>query len=314
MRTWWHVGFFAAASCVALLGRPAYAAPEQDGDKKFEVETKKDIVYFDFHDAERVLRQVDVCLVGITACCVRELDPDKVRHKLDLYLPKDQKDFPVLMFVHGGAWVMGSKDHFLHADVGKFFAAHGIGTAVINYRLTPKVKHPEHIKDVARAFAWTKKNIKSYGGDPDEIFVSGHSAGGHLAALLATDETYLKAEGCSLKDIKGVIPISGVYKLDPPDVFKGIFGDDADVLKKASPVNNVHEGLPPFLIIYAENDMAGLAPMAQEFYSRLKKAKLPAELMRVEDRDHVFILIKGMKEGDVVGKTMLDFIHDHAKK
>jgi acetyl esterase/lipase len=86
----------------------------------------------------------------------------------------------------------------------------------INYRLSPGVKHPEHVRDVARAFAWTHAHIGEYGGNKEQIFVSGHSAGGHLASLLATDATYLKAHGLSAKDIRGVIPVSGVYVI--PDV------------------------------------------------------------------------------------------------
>src|SRR5438874_1699915 len=97
------------------------------------------------------------------------MDADPVRHKLDLYLPKDQKDFPVLFFVHGGAWRSGSKD--LYGPLGTVFAKNGIGVVVINYRLSPKVQHPAHIEDVARAFAWTHKNIGKHGGKADQLFV-----------------------------------------------------------------------------------------------------------------------------------------------
>ncbi len=137
---------------------------------------------------------------------------DRVKHKLDLYLPDGKKDFPVMLFVHGGAWVHGDKNFLgFYALLGRYFARHGVGTVVTNYRLSPGVKHPEHVKDVARAFAWTHKNIQKYDGRPDQLFICGHSAGAHLTALLATDETYLKAEGLTLKAVKGAIPISGVY-------------------------------------------------------------------------------------------------------
>ncbi|HKI31232.1 MAG TPA: alpha/beta hydrolase fold domain-containing protein, partial [Gemmataceae bacterium] len=155
----------------------------------FEVKEVKDIAYYEGDDA----------------------DPKK--HKLDLFLPKGQKDFPVLIFVHGGAWVFG--DRKMYGSLGNTFAKNGIGTVVISYRLTPQVQHPGHIEDVARAFAWTHENIGKYGGKADQIFVSGQSAGGHLTALLATNETYLKAHKLSLKDIKGAIPISGVYTIVP---------------------------------------------------------------------------------------------------
>jgi acetyl esterase/lipase len=178
------------------------AAPEKDtpavkvgGD--FEVEAVKDVAYYEGDGA----------------------DPKK--HKLDLFLPKGHKDFPVLFFVHGGGWVMG--DRKMYGRVGEVFAKNGVGTAVISYRLTPQVQHPGHVEDVARAFAWTHKNIGKYGGRADQIFVTGQSAGGHLTALLATDETYLKAHKLSLKDIKGAMPISGVYTI-PPVLMERIFG------------------------------------------------------------------------------------------
>src|SRR5262249_25002871 len=138
-------------------------------------------------------------------------DADPVRHRLDLYLPKGQKGFPVLLYVHGGGWTKGSKE--AAAKLAHTLARNGIGTAATNYRLTPQVKHPAHARDVAKAFAWLRAHIPKYGGRSDEMFLSGHSAGGHLVALLGTDPSYLAAEKLSLADVKGVIPISGVYTL-----------------------------------------------------------------------------------------------------
>ena len=141
---------------------------------------------------------------------------DPFRHRLDLYLPKDKKDFPVVVLVHGGSWTMGdNRCCGLYSSVGQFLASQGIGVAMPNYRLSPAVKHPEHARDVAQAAAWTHANIHKYGGDPQRLYLAGHSAGGHLAALLATDQTYLRASGMKTRDIKGVIAISGVYHIPP---------------------------------------------------------------------------------------------------
>ncbi len=140
-------------------------------------------------------------------------DEDR-RHRLDLFLPKGLKDYPVVVMVHGGAWMVGdNRGCGLHSSVGEFLARHGIGAALPNYRLSPSVKHPEHVKDVARAFAWARAHIAEYGGSPDRLFLAGHSAGGHLVALLATDATYLNAEGLRTADVKGVIAVSGVYRI-----------------------------------------------------------------------------------------------------
>ncbi len=114
-------------------------------------------------------------------------DADLQKHKLDLYLPKEKKDFPVLLYVHGGGWSEG--DRSLWGQIGEICVTHGIGAVVISYRLSPKFKPPVQVQDVARAFAWTQRNISKYGGRADQIFLCGHSAGGHLVALLATDES-----------------------------------------------------------------------------------------------------------------------------
>jgi acetyl esterase/lipase len=142
------------------------------------------------------------------------LGADEHRHRLDLFLPKGKKDYPVVLLVHGGAWMLGdNRCCGLYSSVGTFLASQGIAAVLPNYRLSPGAKHPEHVQDVARSFAWTRDHIADFGGRPDQIFVVGHSAGGHLVSLLATDEKYLKAEGLRSADVKGVVAVSGVYRI-----------------------------------------------------------------------------------------------------
>jgi acetyl esterase/lipase len=232
---------------------------------------------------------------------------DKLKHRLDLYLPKGRQNFPVVMFVHGGAWFFGDKDFFgAHEAVGRMFAKHGIGAAVISYRLTPQVQHPEHVKDVARAFAWVHANIKKYGGRPDEVFLCGHSAGGHLVALLATDDEYLKAEGLALSDIKGVIPISGVYDL-PDNMFTEVFGKDKEVRRKAMPLNDVQEGCPPFLIIYGDKDFPGCDMCSRQFCNALVNKHVTATTLELK-RNHIDVLTDVPKRDDPGATAMIDFI------
>jgi acetyl esterase/lipase len=122
--------------------------------------------------------------------------------------------------------MMGDKNFFgLYRGVGRFLASQGIVAVSINYRLSPGVRHPEHIKDVARAFAWTYRNIDHYGGDRSRMFLAGHSAGAHLVSLLATDERYLKDPDLKLDDkarksIRGVVAVCGVYRLPDPVEFQ----------------------------------------------------------------------------------------------
>lgn len=237
-------------------------------------------------------------------------DADPIKHKLDLFIPKGLKDFPVLIFVHGGAWATGDRN--LYGSFGRTFAKNGIGTVVISYRLTPKVQHPGHIEDVARAFAWTHKNIAKYGGRPDQIFVTGQSAGGHLTALLATNETYLAAQGLSLKDIKGAVPISGVYQ------FGGrwserIIGKGQAAADSASPLRQVTGKEPPFLILYADNDMAGCARMSQQFCKRLEEVKVKTAVKEIKDRNHITIMVLLMlSDADPCAQELLKFIAQHS--
>ncbi len=197
----------------------------------------------------------------------------------------------MLFFLHGGSWMYGTKDNILgiygYGTVAHDLAEHGLVVVLPNYRLSPKVKHPEHISDVARAFAWTYNNVEKYGGDPKQIFVGGHSAGGHLASLLATDESYLQQVGRSRHDICGVIGVSGVYCVDRLDFkvdlpgpggvlrtklrpFAAVFGRDPQVAKAASPRSHVQPGLPPFLLVTAQFDLPLLGDMAKEFADALR--------------------------------------------
>lgn len=151
------------------------------------------------------------------------------RRRLDLFLPRGRHDFPVVVMVHGGAWIISdNRGYGLHTTVGEFLASQGIAAVLPNYRLSPGVKHPEHVREIAQAVAWTKKHIAEYGGSPDRLFLLGHSAGGHLVALLATDEQYLREQGLHSSDVRGVVAVSGVYHIPPGKVHGTLGGTSPD--------------------------------------------------------------------------------------
>jgi acetyl esterase/lipase len=241
-------------------------------------------------------------------------DASKEKNKLDLFLPRDRKDFPVLFFVHGGAWRHGDKSYLgFYSTLAMFWARQGIGVVVTNYRLTPAVQHPGHIHDVAKAFAWTHKNIARYGGRPDRLFACGHSAGGHLVALLATDPAYLKTEGIKPTAIKGVIPISGVYDVLPSDfrLYTTVFGKDPEVRRLASPLHCVTSNAPPFLIIYADSDFPTCGEVSEKFCRALKAADCTAETLEVKERNHVTVLLRATSLDDPVTQAVRKFIDTH---
>jgi acetyl esterase/lipase len=138
------------------------------------------------------------------------------RQKLDIYLPTAVpagQAAPVIVFFYGGNWTEGKRGDYLFA--GEAFASKGFVALIADYRLYPQVKFPDFIADSAAAFAWTRRNIAGYGGDPRRIFVSGHSAGAYNAAMLAYNPAYLKAAGEDVAEVKGFIGLAGPYDFLP---------------------------------------------------------------------------------------------------
>jgi acetyl esterase/lipase len=143
--------------------------------------------------------------------------------------------------------------------------------------------------------------------------VCGHSAGGHLVALLATDPKYLKAEKLSTSDIRGVVPISGVYSIDPPAILKSVFGSDANARKEASPLTHAGGKHPPFLIAYAETDYPTLGDQAKQFRAALKRAESPSELLECKDRNHITIITSFKAETDPLNRAVRAFVLEKSK-
>ena len=236
---------------------------------------------------------------------------DKYRHRLDLYLPKGQRDVPVMMFVHGGGFTVGIKDQY--GFMGQVFAARGIATAVISYRLSPKTTYPGHVQDVARAFAWVHAHIAEYGGRPDKIFVAGHSAGATLVALLGADPVYLKDVGESLDHVAGVIPISGSFTASARSgMFQGSMPIDPEVLRNASAIAHVAGQHPPFLILYGDKDAPRTGEDAEQMAKALKAAGTPADVHEIADHAHMD-MVTGMTSPDDTGlRFVLEFIRRHS--
>lgn len=130
-------------------------------------------------------------------------DYRKDRCKLDIYYPKTEKGFKTIVWFHGGGLEGGSK-HFLHELQNS-----GIAIVAPNYRLYPKCNAPGYIHDAAAAVAWTMRHIAEYGGDPSQVYVGGHSAGGYLTLMLALDKKYLAGYGIDADSVKGYFPVSG---------------------------------------------------------------------------------------------------------
>lgn len=225
------------------------------------------------------------------------------RHVLDIYPNAAAKNAPVLFWIHGGGWQVGDK-----SDVDlkpRWFGERGFVVVSTNYRLLPEVDMGTLIQDVAKALGWVKKNIQEYGGDPKRILVGGHSAGAQLAAILCTDERYLKAEGADLKCLIGCVPVDGdTYDIPAiievaetrrrvhgqPQASYGHrekFGNDPALHRDFSAVHHIASGknIPPFLILYvaAHPDTSA---QAWRLNSALKGSGVSSTAFGAKDTNH----------------------------
>src|SRR6186997_1425756 len=134
-------------------------------------------------------------------------DPGHERQVLDVFSPPNAKNLPVVFWIHGGGWQAGDKAEVF--DKPKVLNGKGFILVSTNYRLLPKVDMETLTRDVAKSIRWVHDHIAEHGGDPKRLLIMGHSAGAQLAALICTDDRYLKAEGLSLAIVKGCVPVDG---------------------------------------------------------------------------------------------------------
>ncbi len=226
---------------------------------------------------------------------VQGADADANKHKLDIYVPKGKKDFAVLIFIHGGSWRSGGRSNY--PALANRFAKEGLGVVVPSYRLMPGAAHPAQVDDAVAAVDWTIQNIAQYGGDSKRIYVSGHSAGGHLAAYAGLVQKFWP-------NLKGVLPLSGVYDVSQVGGFK----DDG---QNASPINHIQPGAPPFLVTYCQNDYPALPAQARNFDVALKAKQIPSELVFIPNENHISEIVNVYKDDDPTARAILSFIKRH---
>jgi acetyl esterase/lipase len=247
--------------------------------------------------------------------------------RLDLFLPQG-RDWPVFIFVHGGGWTEGDKGlrvggADVYGNIGRFFAAHGIGAAVIDYRLQPGVTWREQVDDVARATAWVQQNVNEWGGDARRIFIGGHSAGAQLAARVALDGRALGKYGLSPQILSGVILVSGAgldladketYVLGAsPAYYEQRFGVGAAAWQEASPATYARAGAPPFLLLYAGGETKALQRQSQRMSEVLSTNGIGNKLVVVPGQSHARIVLTLSREDKTAGPAMLEFMQARGK-
>jgi acetyl esterase/lipase len=234
--------------------------------------------------------------------------------KMDLYIPdKLQKPACTVLFFYGGRWSGGSRD--LYRFAGQAFAARGCVTAVADYRLYPQVRYPLFLEDSAKAFVYLHRHAREFGGDPDRMFLAGHSAGAYNAVMLAVDPAYIKAAGGKASWVKGAIGIAGPYDFLP--------FTDADVIDIFSteknkpltqPIDHVRPGLPPLFLAHGLNDGEVLPKNTINMARKLREAGDPVTVKLYPDARHeaiILSLLDGFRRKIPLLHDIAVFIREH---
>ncbi len=262
-----------------------------------------------------------LCLISTVQAGVQKDVPYSSKphaHKqLDIYTPENSNQkLPVLIHIHGGGWRRGDKK--LQRKHGEFYSNRNIIFVNINYRLTPEVKHPTHAEDCAEAVAWVFKNLEKIGGNRDRVFISGHSAGAHLAALLGTDASYLNKYNIHPSQLAGIIPVdtasfdllSNRNERFVKNLVDNAFGTDEATLKSASPMYhiNTNQDYPDFLI-FASGKRDSAINQSKELSRRLSETGNNAKVMVIDGYNHRDMNL-GMREEDgMISNAILNFIN-----
>lgn len=225
------------------------------------------------------------------------------RQVLDIYAPAGAKNLPVVFWIHGGGWQAGDK-----SDVKlkpQWFLDQGFVFVSTNHRLLPQVDMGTLIRDVAKSLGWVRKHIPEYGGDPNRVLVGGHSAGAQLAAILCTDERYLKEEGIPFKALIGCVPVDGdTYDIPaiietaetrlrvhgfplPTNGHRQKFGHAAANHQDFSAVSHVAEGkgIPPFLVLHVA-DHPDTSAQAQRLGAVLRNSGISTTVFGAKATNH----------------------------
>ncbi len=214
---------------------------------------------------------------------------------------------PVLVYVHGGFWVLRTSKEF--GFVARGPASSGVATVVTNYALAPAAKIGEMVRQTRAAVAWAYRNAGSFGGDPERLHVVGHSAGGHLVAtLLMTD--WEGEYGLPKGIIKSATAVSGLYDLSPfPYTFlQPKLGLTAEEVLEYSPILHLPDEAPPLLLPYGEKETDGFKGQSEDFLAAWKDAGLDGALLPIPGKDHFDILDGFLDAGSPLLSPILERI------
>ncbi len=248
----------------------------------------------------------------------RDRDPASSikKNKLNVFAPRKNTSLKnVFIFIHGGNWNSGKKS--LYNFLGRRMARKDVVVVIIDYPLSPQVTYNGMATAVSKAVRWVKQNIEKYGGNPEKIFISGHSAGGHLAALVSIREEYLDSLGCH-NAIKGTILIDAAglnmygylqeEKLPPDHTYFKTFTRNPDTWKEASPLYHLHTGMPPMLIYVGEKTRPSIINSHEKFIHELKNFVPEPNFKALKGKKHVPMITQFLNSRNPHYKEIVEFM------
>ena len=242
-----------------------------------------------------------------------EFDPAH-RLGLDIYAPPGARDLPVVVFFHGGNWQSGKRQWYRW--MGETLARHGLVVAIPDYRKYPQVRMEGFMSDASHAVAWVHKHAAAYGGDPQALFLMGHSAGAHIAALLATNVRWLEPAGLCPRRLAGFIGLAGPYDFLPlgAPAYIGMFGATPKAQARSQPVNFVDGDEPPMLLLQGTGDHYVRPENAHALATRMHTLGESAEVRIYPGMGHIRLLLSfshPLRGGSTALRDTLHFIREH---
>ncbi len=245
---------------------------------------------------------------------------DSPRQKLDIYQPKQhvkngQEKPPVVVFYYGGSWDSGDKSDYKFA--AEAFTSNGFVTVIPDYRVFPEVTFPGFMADPATVAKWVKDHIQDFGGDPNRVFLAGHSAGAHIAVMLSLNAEYLAKENLKPTDFRGTIGLAGPYDFLPvkTDRLKEIFGPE-DQRWKSQPIEFVTGKSQPMLLLVGLKDDTVWPRNTFNLAEKIKSKGSPVEVVQFASYGHIDMaakLAKPLRGNGELLKPMVDFINSHSQ-
>ncbi|UJP65415.1 alpha/beta hydrolase [Mongoliitalea daihaiensis] len=267
-------------------------------------------------------------IIALSACSLKRVErfkeityleasdslPEK---KLNVFKPKKAQNAPVLLFIHGGSWDSGNKE--IYNFLGTRFAKKGVVTVIMDYPLSPDYQVQSMALASAHAVNWMYESIEQYGGSKDRLFVSGHSAGGHLASLISVNDRYFQQLEVS-NPIKGTVLIDAAgldmkwfleeMNYEPGTSYNIPFTDSPEVWEETSPIYHLDSHAPPMLILLGGRTLPGITLTTERFMEAYREIEPNPNFIFQKRKKHKGMIVQFIYTPNKVYREILKFMEE----